>query len=358
MAGGHGTRFWPLARRARPKQFLPLGESASFLQETVRRVLPLFGWDRVLVVSGSEHADEVARQLPELPVGQLLVEPEGRNTAACLALAAEWIEHHVGDAVMVAMPADHVVRDHTALRRCLRRAESVALREPALVVLGIPPTRPETGFGYIETGPAITASEATDEDPHWVRRFHEKPPLATAKRYLRSGRFLWNAGIFVWRVQVFRDALAQCAPIFLRRLAGVFAGPGDTASRIGRAYRALPSVPVDIAVLQQLPNLGSTDVRVAVVRATFDWFDAGSWEAMPELWGRDAAGNSVRGEVVEIDAKDCVVSAGERLVVLVGTRDLIVVDAGDAVLVCDREHAQAIRNVPAELRRRRLERFT
>jgi mannose-1-phosphate guanylyltransferase len=354
MAGGHGTRFWPLARRHRPKQFLSLRGDRSYLQETIRRVLPLFGWDRILVVSGAEHAADVARHLPELPAAQLLVEPQGRNTAACLALAGEWIEHNIGEAVVMAMAADHVVHDSAALRACLRRAEAIAAEHPALVVLGIPPTRPETGFGYIEAGTAI----GSEPGSRWVRRFHEKPPLATARRYARSGRHLWNAGMFVWRGSTFRAAMAQCAPEFGERLDGVFAVSATSARRIARAYAALPSLPIDIALLQAITAREQPVARVAVVDATFDWLDAGSWEAMPEIRGVDDAGNCLQGEVVDLHSQRCIVSAGDRLVVLVGVQDLIVVDAGDAVLVCAREQAQDVRNIPAELRRRRLGRYT
>lgn len=354
MAGGHGTRFWPLARRHRPKQFLPLRGERSFLQETVRRILPLFGWDRILVVSGAEHAADVARHLPELPAGQLLVEPQGRNTAACLALAAEWIERHVGEAVVMAMAADHVVRDSASLRTCLRRAEAIATEHPALVVLGIPPTRPETGFGYIEAGTPV----GSEPGSRWVRRFHEKPPLATARRYSSSGRHLWNAGMFVWRGSTFRAAMAQCAPEFGERLAGAFDARAKSARRIVSAYAALPSLPIDVALLQAITALEHPVARVAVVEATFDWLDAGSWEAMPEIRGVDDAGNCLQGDVVGLQTQRCIVAAGDRLVVLVGVEDLIVVDAGDAVLVCARDQAQEVRNVPAELRRRGLGRYT
>jgi len=354
MAGGHGTRFWPQARRSRPKQFLSLRGDRSFLQETARRVLPLFGWDRILVVTGSEHAAAVASQLPDLAPDQILIEPDGRNTAACLALAGEWIAQHIGDAVVVAMPADHVVRDSAGLRRCLRQATDIAVAHPALVVIGIEPTRPETGFGYIEAADPIDGQQGA----RWVRRFHEKPAAATARRYARSGRHLWNAGIFIWRAATFRAALEQCAPPFIRHLAGVFAGAGDVSARIRSAYKKLPALPIDVALLQAITAIDAPVARVAVVDATFDWLDAGSWEAMSELWGGDQDGNATRGNSVALASTNCIVAAGDRLVVVLGASDLIVVDADDAVLVCKREDAQRVRDIPAELRRRHLGRYT
>lgn len=353
MAGGQGTRFWPLARRSRPKQFLPARGDRSFLQEAVRRILPLFGWDRILIVTAAEHADAVARDLPALPATQILGEPVGRNTAACLALAAEWIATHVGEAVIVALPADHVVHDGAGFRRSLRRAVDVATEHRALVVIGVEPTRAETGYGYIEAGAELDAAG----DVRWVRRFHEKPDLRTARRYVRSGRHRWNAGIFVWRTSVFAAALDQCAREFGVQLRGVFAADARAPERIAKAYAHLPSVPIDISLLQAITAIADPVARVAVVAAGFDWMDAGSWEAMAELWGADADGNTTRGEVVAIDSSGCIVIGGERPVVLVGGRDLIVVDAEDALLVCPREHAQAVRLVPGELVRRKLDRF-
>lgn len=353
MAGGQGTRFWPLARRSRPKQFLPAQRERSFLQDTVRRVLPSFGWDRILVVAAAEHVGEVARQLPELPAQQILSEPVGRNTAACLALASAWIDTHIGEAVIVALPADHVVRDAVGFRRSLRHAIDVAVAHAALVVIGVEPTRPETGFGYIESGAVIEGSGAA----HWVRRFHEKPDARTARRYWQSGRHRWNAGIFVWRNSVFADALDQCVPEFRAQLRPVFALRGDASARIARAYAHLPALPIDIALLQAITALRDPVARVAVVGAGFDWMDAGSWEAMAELWDADPHGNATRGNVVTLDSSGCIVAAGERLVVLVGARDLVVVETDDAILVCPRDHAQAVRAVPGELQRRRLDRF-
>lgn len=352
MAGGQGTRFWPLARRRRPKQFLAAQAEHSFLQETVRRILPLFGWDRILVVTASQHAAAVRAQLPNLPKTQILVEPIGRNTAACLALACAWVEAHVGEAILVGLPADHVIRDAVGLRRSLRHAIEFARREAALVVIGILPTRPETGYGYIEVAPEDAADEVS-----WVRRFHEKPKLARAQRYLRSPRYRWNAGMFVWRTSVFRAAWEHCMPAFADAFQGVFDRRARERQRLAQVYDRLPDVSVDVALLQPLTARPDRCARVAVVEAEFDWMDAGSLDSLAQLWGCDEAGNATRGKVVALDATDCIVSAAERPVVIVGARDLVVIDAGDVVLVCTRDRAQAVRAVPGELERRGLTRY-
>lgn len=354
MAGGHGTRFWPAARTHRPKQFLPLHGTTSFLQDTVRRILPLFGWQRILVVTGPEHAAQVAEHLPELAPEHILVEPAPRNTAACLTLAAEWLRQHCGEATMLAMPADHVVRDAAGLRRALRRAESIAASGPHLVVLGIEPSRPDTGFGYVDCGSALDAQG----DAAWVRRFHEKPDIRVARRYASSGRHLWNAGIFVWRVSTFRGAMEQCAPYLLSSLHDAFADPQRIDARVARRYRRLPKVPIDIALMQPITASESPAARVVVVRAAFDWLDAGSWEAMHGLWEKDAEGNAARGNAVMLESRGCVVSGSQRLTVLLGVEDLVVVDTEDALLVCPRSRAQDVRAIPDELRRRSRGRYT
>lgn len=352
MAGGQGTRFWPLARRHRPKQFLAAQGKHSFLQETARRILPLFGWDRILVVTAKQHAAEVRAQLPKLPKNQILVEPTGRNTAACLALAGAWAEAHVGEAVLVGLPADHVIRNAVGLRRSLRSAIDFASRESALVVIGILPTRPETGYGYIEVAAADASEEAS-----WVRRFHEKPDLAQARRYLRSPRYRWNAGMFVWRTSVFRAAWEHCLPDYADAFDGVFGRRGRFQERLAQVYDRLPNVSVDVALLQPLTARPDPCARVAVVEAQFDWMDAGSLDTLSVLWGRDGSGNAMRGSVVALDAANCVVAARDRPVVIVGARDLVVIDAGDVVLVCPRDQAQAVRAVPGELERRGLTRY-
>lgn len=354
MAGGHGTRFWPAARTHRPKQFLPLHGENSFLQETVRRVLPLFGWQRLLVVTGPEHAAQVAAHLPDLDPRHLLVEPAPRNTAACLSLAAEWLTQHVGEATMMAMPADHVVRDAAGLRRALRQAESLAVAGANLVVLGIEPSRPDSGFGYVDCGASIDGTA----NASWVRRFHEKPEIRVARRYAASGRHLWNAGIFVWTLSTFRAAMAQCAPVLSTTLSGAFDAEGRLEARVARRYRRLPKLPIDIALMQPITAIEHPAARVAVVRADFDWLDAGSWEAMHGLWDTDANGNAARGNAVLLESRGCVVAGSKRLTVLLGIEDLVVVDTEDALLICPRSRAQDVRSIPDELRRRARANYT
>ena len=354
MAGGHSTRFWPLGRRRLPKQLLALTGRHTLLQETAARLIPLVSARGLLVVTAAEHAVEVRRQLPRVPPENVLIEPRGRNTAACIAVAAEWITTRCGNGLMLVVPADHVVREAAALRDALTRAGALARQGDCLVLVGMQPTRPETGYGYIRVGAPVLSS--LGDQAAWVRAFHEKPTRAVAQRYVASGEYLWNSGMFAWNAMTFLAALESCLPAVRRALAGVWDAP-DPAARLRRAYRRLPDVSVDVGVLQPLAKQRHGVARIAVTRAGFAWLDVGSWSAMPELWGCDEAGNAAVGTVVSVDAGGCVVYAPDRLVALVGVRDLVVVESGGALLVCPRDRAQDVRAVTRLLAQRRLGRF-
>jgi len=341
MAGGAGTRFWPHSRRRRPKQFLAIDGGRTLLQETARRLRGLVPAAHVLVVAPRELAALVRRQLPALPRENLLIEPAARGTAACLVLAAARIARRDAGASMGVFAADHAIRDGARFRDCVARAFETAETTDALVTLGIPPTAPETGYGYIEVGAALRGDTPRVD---WVARFVEKPDQATAQRFLASGRHLWNSGMFVWRVAVLRAALDHHAPALGRLMDGL--GDPRRAAAARRAYLRSPGESIDVALMERA-------ARVAVVTATFDWSDVGSWAAMPALWGSDTARNASRGDVLLIDCRDSVVYGATRLVAVLGADDLIVVDSPDAVLVCPRSRAQDVRRVVDALARGR-----
>jgi mannose-1-phosphate guanylyltransferase len=265
-----------------------------------------------------------------------LIEPSARGTAACLALAAAHIARRDPAAVMAAFPADHAIADVAGFRRSVEAAFAAAREGDRLVTIGIPPTGPETGFGYIEVSVPHRrrARRATTPAVEAATRFVEKPDLRTAKRFVASGRYLWNAGMFIWRVDVFRAALERHAPAIARVMDGL--GHGDAAARL--RYAALPSAPIDTAVMEKAEH-------VVAVRATFDWSDVGSWAAMAALWGADGRGNATRGPALLLDCRGTVVYGERRLIAVLGARDLIVVDSPDAVLVCPRSRAQDVRRL-------------
>jgi mannose-1-phosphate guanylyltransferase len=326
-----------------PKQFLPIVGRRTMLQETVARVSPPVPPERVWVVTGRAHAAAVRAQLPLLARGRLLVEPQGRNTAAAVALAALRIARVAPDGVMAVLPSDHAIARRAVFRADLALALDVAQRHGALVCIGIRPTRPETGFGYIRVGAPIagTAGRAAR-----VRAFIEKPALVRARALVARRDVLWNGGIFAWRVDVILAALRRHVPAVIGPLEQALARGGARA--LEAAYRRIPSISIDTGVLERAAD-------VAVVRARFPWSDVGSWAAVEALWQTGSNGrNAVRGRAVPVDARGCVVDSPDRLVALLGVEGLVVVDSPDAILVCRKDRAQDVRLVVDELRRRRL----
>ena len=336
LAGGKGTRFWPKSRARRPKQLLPIVSDRTMVQETVERLAPLIPPERVWVVTGDDHAAELGDQLPEVPAAQIVVEPIGRNTAPAIALAASLIARRDEQATMVVLPADHHIRYGDRFRQTLARAIEVASEGTLLVTIGIAPTTPETGYGYIERG------EALGSGADRVRRFTEKPDRARAEEFLQSGRYLWNSGIFVWTVGAIRRALAEHLPEVAAPLEAIDAG---SAAELEAAYRRIPDQSIDYGVLEKARN-------VAVVPGEFGWDDIGSWTALLRLGPADADGNVVRGRVLALASRGNLVASDERLVALVGVEGLVVIDTEDAVLVCSADRVQDVKQIVDELHRR------
>ncbi len=316
------------------------------LQQTVARLSPPIARDRIHVVTSQAQARAVRAQLPTLGGDRVLVEPQGRNTAPAIALAALRIARVAPTAVMAVLPADHAIGDLAAFRADLRLALDVAERSGALVTMGLGPTRPETGYGYIRPGAAVAGTRGRAA---WVDAFIEKPDRARAEALLGEGGILWNAGIFAWRVSDVLEALARHLPAVLRPLAA--AVDRGSARALAHAYARVPSISIDHGVLEHA-------ARVAVVRARFPWSDVGSWAAVEPFWRTAGNGaNTVRGRALPIDSRGCLVDSPERLVALLGVDDLVVVDTPDAVLVCRKDRTQDVRLVVEELRRRRMGRY-
>jgi mannose-1-phosphate guanylyltransferase len=341
MAGGAGTRFWPRSRRRMPKQLLRVVGSRTLLQATVDRLRGLVPPGQTLVVTHRDHAAEVRRQLPHLPRRNVLIEPLARNTAPCIALAALEIRRRAPRATFVVLPADHAVRDVAAFRATLTRALGWANAAGCPVTIGIRPTAPDTGYGYIQQGERVGAGVRT------VRSFEEKPRRARAHRFVASGRYRWNSGIFVWRVDTVLDLFARHLPdvtIGLERALSLPAARRKAA--LARAYARLTPVSIDYGIMEKA-------APVLVVDGDFGWSDVGSWEALGGL----PRANGRAAPVVAVGASRYVVFSPERLVALVGVDDLIVVDAADALLICRRDRAQDVRRVVQELERRGLDAY-
>ncbi len=343
LAGGQGSRFWPLSRCSRPKQFLPMGGGEeSLIQATVRRILPLVEAERVLVVASDRLLPLVRQHVPDAGV---IVEPDARNTAACIGLSAvaATARNPKEDPVLVILPADHAVADEESLRRALQEAISVAREGDSLVTIGIPPTSPHTGYGYIKRGELVSGRA------YHVDRFFEKPSLQRARKYLEHGVYSWNSGMFVWRASVILQAFAEHMPEMYRGLQEIHkaleagAQLGASAS-IDSLFKSLESISIDFGVLEHARNC------VVIDAEPFGWNDVGSWDQWAENFSADEEGNLVHGDAVVIDCKGCVVRSEGRLIAVVGLEDVVIVDSGDALLVVARENVQDVRKVVAELK--------
>jgi mannose-1-phosphate guanylyltransferase len=350
MAGGSGTRFWPLSRRDRPKQFLALAGDAPLLAATVARLPPLAKADRTYVVCGPQHAAAARRMLPQLPKAQFIVEPCARNTAPCVGLAALHVAARDPEGIMAMLPADHHIARPAAFREALAAGAQLAERG-AIATIGIRPSRAETGYGYLKVGPRLAARGKKGKprlQAFKVERFVEKPDARTAARYLADGGYLWNSGIFVFRADVILEEIRRAMPVLGEQLAeiGTAHGTPAYARTLRRVFPECPSISIDFGVMEKSD-------RIAVVPADFGWSDVGSFAALPDVRATDATGNVAEGDAIVIDGRNNVVLATDgRPVMVVGLDDVVVVDAGDAVLVCRRERAQDVRKAVEELARR------
>ena len=340
MAGGSGERLWPLSRRSHPKQTLRLGSRRSLLQETAERLRGMVPVERTVVVTTKNQAELVRRQIPSIRLGHFLVEPASRNTAAAVGLGTVTILREDPDAVVVVVPADHVIRPEEKFHRTLRKAAALAIEREGLVCLGIKPTYPATGFGYIEP-----MGELVRPGGYRVRRFIEKPELKLARRLIRRPRIVWNGGIFCWRGRVIMSAIRQWLPALyggldeIRKVLGTPIGN----IRLQELYRKLPGISIDVGVLERSRN-------VWVVPTDFSWDDVGSWNSLAFLHGTDGDGNVVLGSHMGLETNGSII-VGEpgHLIATVGTKDLIGVHTPDATLVCQKTQAQAVRKIVSAL---------
>jgi mannose-1-phosphate guanylyltransferase len=346
MAGGSGTRFWPLSRLAKPKQFLALASKRPLIAETMARISGLATPKRTFVVCGERHVKAVRAALPKLPRQNVVAEPEARNTAPAVALATAHVAHRDPDGVIIVLPSDQHVSDVPAFEAAIEEAIAAA-RTGAIVTLGIRPTRPETGYGYVRVG-AGTVGAARK-----VAAFVEKPDHARAVGYLASGEYLWNAGIFVFTARTMLEAFATHMPDLAGPLAAVQGALGGRRATavLKREFKKMPATSIDYGVAEKASN-------ILVVPCDCGWSDVGSFNALPEVQQVDAAGNLVQGgQGLVIDSTGCVVLGGDRPLAVVGMKDVVVVDAGDAILVLPRDKCQDVRKVVEALKARKLVKY-
>lgn len=339
MAGGRGERFWPKSRNNRPKQFLSLtSDGETMIQKTVKRLSPLVSAEDIFIVTNAAYADLVNDQLPDVPRENILCEPCARNTAPCIAFAAAIIQKKYGDAMMLVLPSDHLISYENIYIKTLQTAIRTAEEGNNLVTIGITPAYPETGYGYINFG-----KEAGDA--YEVERFVEKPDLPTAKKYLASGKYLWNSGMFVWKASAIMYNMKQFMPEI-----------HDGAVRIGDSYgtdsyeetlikefTAFTSESVDFGIMEKASD-------IYTIPGSFGWDDVGSWLAVERINETDDKKNYFDGDVIAVDSERTTVCGGKRLVAAIGTRDIVIVDTDDVLLVCSKNNTQDVKKVIAQLK--------
>jgi mannose-1-phosphate guanylyltransferase len=341
LAGGRGTRFWPRSRMRTPKQLLNIVGSRTMVRETLARLSPLFSAKNAWIVTNQEQRSAMRRALPEIAAPRILTEPAGVNTAAAIALAAIHLIHEHGDALMAVLPSDSYIADAAGYRALVQSALDLARTPGKLVVIGIPPTRPETGYGYIERG--AEAAKPRGVAAYAVRRFTEKPALAEAKKYLESGTYFWNAGMFFWRASTFLDNLRRFLPATheaMRELAKLV-GTRRYASALRRMYPKLQNISVDYAIME--PATRDTErSSVLVIPANVGWSDIGSWAAVYELLAAEPGANVSAGPTFALDAGGNFLWSPKKFIAAIGVRDLVLVETEDALLLCSRERSQDV----------------
>ena len=359
MAGGIGSRFWPQSRKAHPKQFLNVFGPATLLQSTMARLQGLVPPERCFVVTHERYVAQTHEQLSFLPRANILAEPISRNTAPCIAYAAVRLLAQDPDATMVVLPADHVIRNVKQFHTVLRLAIDQAQEPGALVTIGITPTHPETGYGYIQfdrpANPESTPGQAFDHEglqAYPVRTFAEKPDVLTAERFLDSGDFLWNSGIFIWRADTILDQMQHHLPDTYDAFASLrpFLGTDAEQASVKQAFQKSPHISIDYGVMERAE-------KVYVVPGSFGWSDIGDWRVVYDLSEKDDHGNALHNHVIVHDSSRCLVQANDRLVVLVGIHDTVVIDTDDALLICHRDSTQQVKNVVEYLHAHQLDEY-
>jgi mannose-1-phosphate guanylyltransferase len=352
LAGGRGTRFWPVSRRRRAKQLLALDGNETMLQQTVARLAPLAPARRFWVITNSELRPEILRQVRRLPAKQVLAEPVGRNTAPAVGLAAFLLMRLDPTAVIGMFPADQVAADAARFRKVVQQAAMIAGAGENIVVLGVKPTRAETGYGYIETGEQMAPGVLR------VCRFAEKPDAARAEEFLRAGKHLWNSGVFVWSARTLVNALREHLPATAARLEKIAAahGTGKFASVLQREYPKCDSISIDYAVLEPRSAKGEAKSNLYCIPAEFGWNDLGSWASLYEhRAGADGANVNINANVIhatghyELNASGNYVHAPGKFVAVVGVKDVVVVETEDALLITTRDRAQDVGKIVKHL---------
>ena len=344
MAGGKGERFWPKSRSNLPKQFLSLaGNDQTMIQLSVRRLLPLLDYKDIFIVTNRDYIQLVKTQLPEIPPENILTEPSARNTAPCIGFAAAVISRKFEDAVMMVLSSDHLVRSEEMYIDTMTQAIEIAKDGDNLVTIGITPTYPETGYGYINFG--RDEGESRHRGVYVVKRFVEKPDADTAKEYLASGQYLWNSGMFVWKVSTILQKFKELLPDTYRGVTeiGQAFGKPEYEQVLEKCFTGFKSESIDYGIMERA-------APIYTIPGNFGWDDVGNWPALARVNKTNESGNMVRGDVITIDTKDSIIIGGKKLIAAVGIEDMVIVDTDDAILICAKDSTQDVKKVIENLK--------
>ncbi len=346
MAGGSGTRFWPKSTRKHPKQFLNLFGDQTMLQTTANRIKELIPAERLWVITNDRYVNLVKKQLPEVPQKNIIGEAVAKNTAPCVALAASLIQEEDPDATLAILPADHLVRDPEEFRQVLKAANSKAREGDNLVTIGIEPNRPETGYGYIEFDTEQSETHQ-EKEIRKVKQFREKPDLQTAQQFIGLGNFLWNSGMFVWSAETILGEFKKHLPEISEHIDALTPAIGSKMQKeaIDQFYHASPSISIDYGIMEQSDS-------VYVVPGSFGWSDVGSWNAVYDLREKDEKGNVIEAENISLtqSKNNLVQSNSDKMIALVGVEGLAVVETDRAILVCNLDEAQGVKQIVNQLK--------
>ena len=350
MAGGKGERFWPKSRTNLPKQFLNISGNKSMIQQSIARLEKLIDINKIFIVTNELYAELIKAQIPHLPHTNIIIEPVGRNTAPCIGLASIIIEDRFPNSTMIVIPSDHIIENEEGFINILKTAVEVAQDNSNLVTLGIQPTYPETGYGYIESSDQSWLQN--DLYVHKVKKFVEKPDHTTAQAYLESGNFFWNSGIFVWKIKTIRRYIQELMPAMhdiLETMKAVF-NSEDRDAIIRSEFLKMPDQSIDYGIMEKVDN-------IYVIPCVFGWDDVGSWTALERINELDENGNVIRGNILNLDTKRCIIESNGKLIATLGIEDLIIVDTEDITLICTKDKAQEVKLLLKELRMQKLEQY-
>ncbi|MCK6622919.1 MAG: mannose-1-phosphate guanylyltransferase [Calditrichaceae bacterium] len=351
MAGGMGTRFWPRSREKSPKQVLNVFGDGTLIQAAYQRLANFIEDSQILVVTNYDQKEVIQKQLPQLSAENFILEPFGKNTAPCIGLAAIQVAYQDPDNIMIVVPADHVISNVAEFQTVMKLAVDFVSRQDSLVTLGITPDEPATGYGYIQAGEEVL--KADHHSVLQVRTFAEKPNLETAKRFLKSGDFYWNSGMFIWRASTILREIGEKLPEIYEGLMELSRSIGkrDYQGKLEDVYRRIKGISIDFGVMQEAQN-------VYVIPADLGWNDVGSWETVYDISPKDKNLNAGEyAELISIESRKCYVYSPEKAVALVGVENLIIVDTGDALLVCKKSSAQDVKEVVDHLKKKGLEKW-